>query len=160
MRHKHSRVQGFTIVELLIVIVVIGILAAIVIVAFNGVQQRARTASAQSDLSAIGKLVGMQHADRGTYSLGSAAYKKIIDDSKVTLNGLSFAICASADGYSIVDYRCTASVKQGAKMYYVSNAGGVTYFEHDAATTGSTALEKMCRQSYPGYTGMWWYGNI
>ena len=39
-----SRRRGFTIVELLIVIVVIGILAAITIVAFNGVQQRARNA--------------------------------------------------------------------------------------------------------------------
>lgn len=34
--------SGFTIVELLIVIVVIGILAAITIVAYNGIQQRAR----------------------------------------------------------------------------------------------------------------------
>jgi len=37
--------RGFTIVELLIVIVVIGILAAITIVAFNGIQERARIAS-------------------------------------------------------------------------------------------------------------------
>lgn len=37
-----SGAKGFTIVELLIVIVVIGILAAITIVAFTGVQQRAR----------------------------------------------------------------------------------------------------------------------
>ena len=37
--------RGFTIVELLIVIVVIGILASIVIVAFNGIQERARIAS-------------------------------------------------------------------------------------------------------------------
>lgn len=36
--------RGFTIVELLIVIVVIGILAAITIVAFSGVQDRARSA--------------------------------------------------------------------------------------------------------------------
>jgi prepilin-type N-terminal cleavage/methylation domain-containing protein len=36
--------NGFTIVELLIVIVVIGILAAITIVAYNGIQQRARNA--------------------------------------------------------------------------------------------------------------------
>ncbi len=34
--------KGFTIVELLIVIVIIGILAAITIVAFNGAQQRGR----------------------------------------------------------------------------------------------------------------------
>ena len=49
--------KGFTIVELLIVIVVIGILAAITIVAFNGVQERARTTSVVSDISGANKLI-------------------------------------------------------------------------------------------------------
>lgn len=42
---KHARPKGFTIVELLIVIVVIAILAAITVVAYNGSQQRARNAA-------------------------------------------------------------------------------------------------------------------
>jgi len=55
--HIRSKNHGFTIVELLIVVVVIAILAAITIVAYNGIQQRARTSAAQSELSsAIKKL--------------------------------------------------------------------------------------------------------
>lgn len=46
---------GFTIAELLIVIVVIGILAAIVIVAYNGVNKRAVTSGLQSDVAAMDK---------------------------------------------------------------------------------------------------------
>ncbi len=46
-----SRQKGFTIVELLIVIVVIAILAAITIVAYNGIQNRARDSQAQSIVS-------------------------------------------------------------------------------------------------------------
>jgi len=43
-----SKPSGFTIVELLIVIVVIGILAAITIVSFSGIQDRAKIAAAQA----------------------------------------------------------------------------------------------------------------
>ena len=46
--NKTKKTSGFTIVELLIVIVVIGILAAITIVSYNGVQNKAKTANALS----------------------------------------------------------------------------------------------------------------
>lgn len=58
--------RGFTIVELLIVIVVIAILAAITIVAFNGVQQRARDAERASDVAAIAKALSAYIADGNT----------------------------------------------------------------------------------------------
>ena len=48
-----SKQQGFTLVELLIVIVVIAILAAISIVAYNGFQNRSKAAAAQSLASQV-----------------------------------------------------------------------------------------------------------
>jgi len=51
----HPRRDGFTIVELLIVIVVIAILAAITIVAYNGIQNRAKASAAQSGAAQVKK---------------------------------------------------------------------------------------------------------
>jgi len=65
MQHKQQR--GFTIVELLIVIVVIAILAAISIVAYNGIQQRARDAERQQELSTLQKALEMYQIDNGGY---------------------------------------------------------------------------------------------
>ena len=59
--------SGFTIVELLIVIVVIGILAAITIVAYNGFQTRARDTIRMSDIKSIQKLVELYYAENGVY---------------------------------------------------------------------------------------------
>ena len=50
MQWAKNRYTGFTIVELLIVIVVIAILAAITIVAYTGIQDRAKESNVQSDL--------------------------------------------------------------------------------------------------------------
>ncbi len=63
---KKSR-SGFTIVELLIVIVVIAILAAITIVAYNGIQQRAKFSKLQSDLGLIRKSLELYRAENNSY---------------------------------------------------------------------------------------------
>ncbi|WP_164519849.1 type IV pilin protein [Flaviflexus salsibiostraticola] len=60
---RHQR--GFTIVELLIVIVVIAILAAISIVAYNGVQERARASQASSELRDLAQAITMARESSG-----------------------------------------------------------------------------------------------
>lgn len=81
--------RGFTIVELLIVIVVIGILAAIVVVtyngiqlvvAYNGIQQKGRDAQRQSDIRAITTALEMYYLDEGQYPAGTGA------NSSTTIN--------------------------------------------------------------------------
>lgn len=62
-----QREYGFTIVELLIVIVVIGILAAITIVAFNGIQDRARDTQRVQDIQSIVKSLELYKTTYGYY---------------------------------------------------------------------------------------------
>lgn len=57
--------RGFTVVELLVVIVVIGILAAITIVSFTGVQKHARDVSLQSDMKNASQTVELWLAKNG-----------------------------------------------------------------------------------------------
>ena len=96
-----SKQKGFTIVELLIVIVVIGILAAITIVAYNGIQERARVATAQADLSNNAKKMQLYYAENGAYpstptQLLSVGLK-VSNPSATTIS----LVCGSASGYVI-----------------------------------------------------------
>src|ERR1035437_4656511 len=64
---KKLKNQGFTIVELLIVIVVIGILATLVITTYNGVQSKARDTKRQTDVNAIQGQVEAYNTNAGFY---------------------------------------------------------------------------------------------
>lgn len=74
-----KRAKGFTIVELLIVIIVIAILASIVTVAYVGAQQRAYNSARLSEVKAWQKLLMMYYTEHtqgpsvaaGSYCLGT-----------------------------------------------------------------------------------------
>jgi prepilin-type N-terminal cleavage/methylation domain-containing protein len=59
--------RGFTIVELLIVIIVIGILATLVLVTYAGVQAKARDSKRQTDINALDSHLETFYAQYGFY---------------------------------------------------------------------------------------------
>ncbi len=73
--------KGFTIVELLIVIVVIAILAAITIVAFNGIQERARYSAMQQDLKTLNNAINMYYTDNNQYPSSGSTGGNVIGAS-------------------------------------------------------------------------------
>lgn len=84
MSIKQTVKRGFTIVELLIVIVVIGILATIVIVTYQGVQNKANTTTNQTLAKGIlGKIEAYNSVNTGFPN--SIAELKASDDSTVKL---------------------------------------------------------------------------
>ena len=74
--------QGFTIVELLIVVVVIAILAAITIVSYNGITNRANASSAKSVSASMQKKVELYQADKGRYPISLSEMSTSTDSSQ------------------------------------------------------------------------------
>ena len=67
MRSFKNKHPAFTIVELLIVIVIIGILASITIVSFSGITNQANIATVQSDLNSNGRKLQLYFTQYGSY---------------------------------------------------------------------------------------------
>lgn len=117
LRQEH----GFTIVELLIVIVVIGILAAITIVSFNGVTARANTASAQSAAEAVVKKVEAYNAEKSGYPTTFGVLTNTANSgTSYFLSGVQFATAAytaapTTGSSTLLLYSCTT---QGMKVGY------------------------------------------
>lgn len=155
--------KGFTIVELLIVIVVIGILAAITIVAFNGIQSRANDTSVQSDLKNIGNLVEQYYAINGSYpssivglngaKVSKDAYGAHHNNGTGDYNLLYCRIMSGADAA----YALIAGSKSGTVYHYTKS--GVKPHGYALSGSSTTCPRAGVDHLLPGYQVIWGYNN-
>lgn len=127
----NKRYSGFTIVELLIVIVIIAILAAITIVAYNGMQQRAKTTAANSAATITAKKAELYNTEIGNYPTAmsnltsapaGASYNLagIVSGGTLTnntpTNAVTYYVCGTGSPANIA--AITTSNVSGGRIYY------------------------------------------
>jgi len=134
---------GFTIVELLIVIVVIGILAAITIIAYTGVSQKAVEAGVKSNLSGAARLLASDLTLNGSYPTTTAAanggkglpasngttYSYTVDNSA---NPPTYTLVATNPGtsnnYAVTSTNSTPSIVANSAPVITTPASNVNFF--------------------------------
>ena len=147
--------SGFTIVELLIVIVVIAILAAITVVAYNGVQNRAYDSSIQNDLTNIAKQLELAKIDstNESYPYGnpalSSAFSVRINKGAYTITPIStynMVYCVPTS-VNPKQYLLLSTGKSG-NQYSLENGGTVT---KNTGSAWSTSNADVCNTVKPGW---------
>jgi len=134
---RTDKQSGFTIVELLIVVVVIAILATVTIVAYNGIRDRAQTSSVQSQLSQALKKV------QSVAIVNSELYPATLDDAGIKDgNGITYQY-TSNNAATPKTFCITATLNQ-TRSYYISSK------------TGSAQQEGIC----PGHNLIVWYEDV
>lgn len=116
-----DRSAGFTIVELLIVIVIIGILAAITIVAYNGIQERAKNTTLISDLTTSAKQLRL---DQATNSIFPATVAEANNNKGLKASpGTSYTYTVNN---AITPQTFCLSATNGSQVYSISQDGAPT----------------------------------
>ncbi len=113
---KAQQERGFTIVELLIVVVVIAILAAITIVSYNGITTRANTSAAKATAATVQKKSELYNTDSGNNrypvtgsELTTAAASASYYVTGVTINFSTTALTSASGNSTVRVLKCSTT---------------------------------------------------
>lgn len=143
MRFKKQNNKGFSLVELMIVVSIIGILAALAVPRFQGFQARAKSAEARTSLSHIYTLEQSYYGDNDQYTnvLGSQGLGFSLNGQTPASNGTTFAINATArNRYAYTGVTGTATAFTATAVAAVGNLGSCQTSAHTATINESKTL--------------------
>lgn len=125
-----KKTHGFTIVELLIVIVVIGILAAISIVAYSGIQERARTTKIKTDISQLTRAIVAARTLSGKALTQITSSGDTASDCVYKASGTDLALLPKSDTCWVryLNVLNTVSDASGAQVRNLTDPWGRPYF--------------------------------
>ena len=132
--------RGFTIVEILIVIVVIAILATISIVAYNGIQNRAKTSSGASLSGQIAKKAEAYNTVMSSYPVDAAGFTHA-DVPEAKLDNTA-AVKAYVSGTGTGGVGAAATYNNGESIVYRQRTGGACIWHWDFAASTPVAVLK------------------
>lgn len=116
---KMKNQQGFTLIELMIVIAIIGILAAIAIPQFSAYRKRSYNSAAQSDLRNATTAQEAYFVDEQTYASAVASIVGTTYGLYTSQNVTVSVVAASATGYTMKAYHSS-----GDKTWSIVGPGG------------------------------------
>ena len=126
---KSNRRQGFTLLELLVIVVVLAVLSAIAIPNFTRAVERARVQDVEATLSAIFQSERLFELDNGTFgTLGALIAGNYVTDPDPGNSNpdFNFAIAAAATTFTVTATR-TGGAFNGDTITVNQNFDGVNY---------------------------------